>query len=100
MAPSEPRTQDCIGSGVGRYRWTVTSGQEWDLTVPADDEELLAELRRHGVRPGQRLHVVVSDGSGSVDAEEPPAFFASFSGPTDLAERSREILDAEFPLTK
>lgn len=77
----------------------MTSGQEWDLTVPTDEAELLAELRRHGVRPGQRLHVVVSDGSTSIEAGEPPAFFASFSGPVDLADRSREILDAEFPLT-
>jgi hypothetical protein len=77
----------------------VTSSQEWDLTVPADDEELLAALRRRGVRPGHRLHVVVADDSEDVDATEPPAFFASFSGPADLAERSREILDAEFPLT-
>lgn len=77
----------------------MTSGQEWDLTVPADEAELLAELRRHGVRPGQRLHVVVSDQADNVEADEPPAFFASFSGPADLAERSREILDAEFPLT-
>jgi hypothetical protein len=77
----------------------MTSGQEWDLTVPADEEELLAALRRHGVRPGQRLHVVVSDSSESPDSEEQPAFFASFSGPADLAERSREALDAEFPLS-
>lgn len=76
----------------------MKSGQEWDLTVPADEEELLAELRRHGVRPGQRLHVVVSD-EVNVEAREQPAFFASFSGPADLAERSREILDVEFPLT-
>ena len=76
----------------------MTSGQEWDLTVPADEEQLLAELRRHGVRPGQRLHVVVSD-AAAVEAHEQPAFFASFSGSVDLAERSREILDVEFPLT-
>lgn len=77
----------------------MTSGQEWDLTVPADEVELLAALRRHGVRPGQRVHVVVSDDEETPDSEQPPAFFASFSGPVDLAERSREILDAEFPLT-
>ena len=76
----------------------MTSGQEWDLTVPVDEEVLLADLRRHGVRPGQRLHVVVSDDTEPVEAGDPPAFFASFSGPVDLAERSREILDAEFPL--
>lgn len=67
--------------------------------MPVDDEELLAALRRHGVRPGQQLHVVVSETSDDIEAVEPPAFFGSFSGPADLAERSREILDAEFPLT-
>lgn len=28
------------------------------MTVPEDAQELLAELRRHGVHPGQRLRVV------------------------------------------
>jgi hypothetical protein len=35
----------------------VSTADEWDLTVPEDAAELLAELRRHGVQPGQRLHV-------------------------------------------
>jgi len=36
----------------------MTSGaHEWDLVVPDDGAELLAELRRHGIRPGQRLHL-------------------------------------------
>jgi hypothetical protein len=30
----------------------------WDFTVPEDPDQLAAELRRHGVLPGQRLHVV------------------------------------------
>lgn len=30
---------------------------EWDLVVPENATELLAELRRHGVKPGQRLHL-------------------------------------------
>jgi hypothetical protein len=34
-----------------------SAADEWDVTVPADGEEFLAELRRHGVRPGQCLHV-------------------------------------------
>ena len=33
------------------------ASDEWDLVVPESDAELLAELRRHGVRPGQRLHL-------------------------------------------
>ncbi len=32
----------------------------WDLTVPEDADELLAELRRHGVQPGEQVHVTKS----------------------------------------
>src|SRR3954447_1393586 len=39
----------------------MSSADGWDLTVPEDAAELLAELRRHGVKPGQRLHVVVCE---------------------------------------
>lgn len=35
----------------------MSAADGWDLTVPEDAAELLAELRRHGVRPGQRLRV-------------------------------------------
>jgi hypothetical protein len=57
---------------------------------------LLAEFRRHGVRPGSRLHVIVSDESEISDSDQ-PAYFGSFTGPSDLGERSEEILRAEFP---
>jgi hypothetical protein len=87
--------------------WTATLGgvsridalDEWDLVVPGDDAELVAEFRRHGVKPGQRVHVEVMDrnGSATTAGEQLPAFFASFDGPTDLAERSGEILRSEFP---
>jgi hypothetical protein len=30
---------------------------EWDLVIPADGDELLAELGRHGVKPGHRVHL-------------------------------------------
>ncbi len=66
------------------------------MTVPADDAELLAEFRRHGVRPGARLHVIVSDQSAATQ-EEVPAYFGSFTGPADLGQHSEEILRAEFP---
>jgi hypothetical protein len=66
------------------------------MTVPADDAELLAEFRRHGVRPGSRLHVIVSDEPSSSE-EEQPAYFGSFTGPADLGERSEDLLRAEFP---
>ena len=35
----------------------------WELTVPEDGAQLLVELRRRGVRPGQRLHLSVLPGS-------------------------------------
>ena len=71
---------------------------EWDLTVPGDDAELAAEFRRHDVLPGQRVHVAVVRDEDEQVAEEPlPAFIGSFDGPQDLAQRSSEILRAEFP---
>ncbi len=76
----------------------MISGREWELTVPDDDADLLAELHRRGVRPGQRLHVVVSDGLAAAGrADGRPSFIASFAGPPDLAEQSRQLLAAEFP---
>jgi hypothetical protein len=38
---------------------TSDAASEWDLTVPVDDAELLAEFRRHGVRRGKRVHVAI-----------------------------------------
>jgi hypothetical protein len=100
------------------------AADEWEVVVPEDDAELLAELKRCGVRPGQRLHVrsassgkyrsavtgkfvskTVASKAGRVTGrtgaraeETPPAFFGSVrSGQRDLAERSEEILRAEFP---
>jgi hypothetical protein len=75
------------------------AANEWDLVVPGDDAELVAEFRRHGVKPGQRLHVAVVDRNGSDTAteQELPSFFASFDGPANLAEHSGEILRSGFP---
>jgi hypothetical protein len=36
----------------------MSTADGWELTVPDDANKLLAELRRHGVMPGQRLRVV------------------------------------------
>jgi hypothetical protein len=79
---------------------TSDAGYEWELTVPGDDAELAREFRRHGIQPGQRVHVAVAtngdhDSDGTDEAL--PTFFGSFDGPVDLAERSSEILRAEFP---
>ncbi len=76
----------------------MSAADGWDLTVPDDDAELMAELRRHGVRPGHRLHVALAAQElEDAGVAEPPAFFGSFSGPADLAERADDILRAEFP---
>lgn len=77
----------------------MSTAHEWDFTVPDDDAELLAELRRHGVRPGVRLQLVVSELGSIVDGSpnEQPEFFGSLSAASDLGERTREILQAEFP---
>ena len=77
---------------------TPEAAYEWDLTVPGDDAELAGEFRRRGIRPGQRVHVaVIANGAGEESGEALPGFFGSFDGPADLAERSSEILRAEFP---
>ncbi|MGZ4617557.1 MAG: hypothetical protein ACXV3F_02285 [Frankiaceae bacterium] len=69
----------------------VDAGAEqcWELTVPADDAELLAELRRHGVRPGRRLRLIVSD-QIRPDTDARPEFFASYAGAADASERRRD----------
>jgi hypothetical protein len=46
----------------------------WDFTVPSDEAELLAELGRHGVRPGERVHVRV------VHEQGPPPAVPDFCG--------------------
>jgi len=77
---------------------SANAANEWELIVPDDEAELVAEFRRHGIKPGQRVHVAVVDGGdGQPDDAKVPSFFASFDGPTDLAARSGEILRAEFP---
>ncbi len=48
----------------------MSTAESWDLVVPEDDAELGAELRRHGVRPGQRLWVVEPDENQTVDREQ------------------------------
>jgi chemotaxis response regulator CheB len=83
----------------------MNSVDGWDLTVPEDAAELLAELRRHGVRPGHRLHVVrAPDESAqqSSDSSEPPDsrrldFIGSVhGGPDDLSTRTDDYLRQGF----
>ncbi len=75
----------------------------WDLTVPEDAAELAEEFRRHGVRPGQRLHIVKTLDARSPDlavlAANPGrfAFIGSVQGgPADVSSRVDEYLQQGF----
>lgn len=48
----------------------VSTAESWDVVVPEDAAELLAELRRHGVRPGTRLWVVEPSDDVQGDPDE------------------------------
>ena len=83
----------------------MSSADGWDLTVPEDAAELLAELRRHGVRPGQRLHVVraaeasteLPDGAPAPPERRELDFIGSVhGGPDDLSIRTEEYLRRGF----
>jgi hypothetical protein len=81
-----------------RYAWAMGTAHEWDFTVPEGDAELLAELRRHGVRAGVRVHLVTSSQDDALDnTAVEPEFFGSLAAAHDLAERSGEMLRAGFP---
>jgi hypothetical protein len=75
----------------------MSTAEEWDLTVPDDDAELLAELRRHGVAPGRRLHVSVASTQLGLerDHEQVPrrlSFAGSIHAEPDLSERTDKYL--------
>jgi hypothetical protein len=83
----------------------MSSADGWDLTVPEDAAELLAELRRHGVQPGQRLHVVRASDDQSKKPSEPSEgagtrpldFIGSVQGgPADLSTRTDDYLRRGF----
>jgi hypothetical protein len=57
-----------MGAGEEATLTGYGAAGEWDLVVPADGDELLAELDRHGVKPGHRVHlraVVDVDGAAA-----------------------------------
>jgi len=83
----------------------MSSADGGDLTVPEDAAELLAELRRHGVRPGQRLRVVRASDDPSQQSSDPAAqpgtrtldFIGSVhGGPADLSTRTDDYLRRGF----
>jgi hypothetical protein len=77
----------------------------WDLIVPAEGESLTAELRRHGVWPGQRVVLrLVRDEEEEDEAEairsaeefdQCLAGFRFHSGDPTLARRARQIARTE-----
>ena len=81
----------------------MSAADGWDLTVPEDAAELAEKLRRHGVRPGQRLHIVSTLDTPSSDRAVPAAKPARFefidsvrSGPADVSSRVDEYLQQGF----
>jgi len=77
----------------------MSAADGWDLTVPEDAADLAEEFRRHGVRPGQRLHIVSTLDTPSPDRAVPaakPSRFAFIgsvqSGPADVSSRVDEYL--------
>jgi len=53
---SDQRSKEPSEDGPAAILAIMSTAEEWDCTVPDDDAEPLAELRRRGVRPGRRLH--------------------------------------------
>lgn len=78
----------------------MSAADGWYLTVPEDEAELLAELRRHGVRPGQRLYVALARDDEDHDLGEtkgrPTVRRMSFAGSVhaepELSKRTDEYL--------
>ncbi len=75
----------------------------WDLTVPEDAADLAEEFRQHGVRPGQRLHIVSMLDAPSPDravAAAKPGRFGFIGsvqgGPADVSTRVDEYLQQGF----
>jgi hypothetical protein len=71
-----------------------TGAQEWETVVPEDGSALLEDLRQHGVRPGQRLHLrAVPDAPDGLLED----FIGSggITGDTDLSINAKKILRDE-----
>jgi hypothetical protein len=69
------------------------AADEWDLVVPADGNELLAELDRHGVKPGQRVHLRAVPDPGRAEVADVDA-----SGwPGDLAHALQQSAATKRP---
>jgi hypothetical protein len=79
----------------------VSTAGQWDFTVPDDDADLLAELRRHGVAPGQRWHLnLLGEGDPPAGPDEFDTLMSGYVGSFDsgdptLARRAKEIARSE-----
>ncbi len=94
VRPSAPHTGTVV---------IMSAVDGWDLTVPEDAADLAEEFRRHGVRPGQRLHIVRALDAPSPDRPVPAANPGRFAfigsvpgGPADVSSRVDEYLQQGF----
>ena len=77
------------------------ASDEWDFTVPVDESELTAELRRHGVHPGHRVQVrLVREQPTATDIQDFCGALAGFPEPTwaDF-EHAGEVARGDFSVT-
>jgi len=81
----------------------MSAADGWDLTVPEGAAELAEEFRRHGVRLGQRLHIVRAPDAPSPNRAVPAAkpgrlgFISSVQGgPADVSRRVDDYLQQGF----
>ena len=80
----------------------MSTADGWGLTIPEDEAELLAELRRHGVVAGKRWRLVpgVEQDAQVADDAPPPRrsmeFIASFSAEPDLGRNADHYLAQDF----
>jgi hypothetical protein len=73
----------------------MSTAESWDVVVPEDDAELLAELRRHGVRPGKRLWVLEpADDEPDNPAEWYQAVSAAVAAAAAVASAKGEVAEA------
>lgn len=78
----------------------MSTADGWDFTVPNDEVELLAQLRRHGVLPGERFRLIHTP--ARTDDDRPPpeqtrheelSFIASVKGgPRNMARNTDAYL--------
>jgi hypothetical protein len=86
---------------VGTAVTAEVGSSSGDFEVPAEDDAVLRELRRHGVRPGQRWHLTLVSDRDLDDQTEGqnllPGYVGSFrSGQTTLSARVDEVLETGF----